>query len=559
MANIGRMIAASGALVGGYAKGAKMYDDAEYEKEKQQRERDEYARQEDERRLASSTIGAVGNTSGAAASGEEALSAGMGSMEAAVAGAATPEAKAVAQKAYEPTIAALQAARGTAAQEGTTYTRDQADGDYLRGLYGINPAKAMQVEAAQHQLKKNRSEDAYQSGVKDWMQNSRYGKVMSANQQADQEYQNALAGYQEQIKSGASPETVGPQPVAPSRQKYGLADSLADSAGFLAYEAKHGKFDPTKWQGLAEKMDKIESEGYTKVLKLAEAGAPITKVAEEFGKYGEMKFDPKSVISDKTSKAIIRGVEVPTRIITYRDSKGSEQTINVSAELAGMGEAKDLLATHFAINADKRAGSADSRASESHRLALPAAKVASEIGTLRMSYANATSPEEKKKIGEKINALQATGGGDKDAPSEVKLANAFLRSGLAKTEAEALKMATTTKDISPEKMRFELTKSLSTQLGGDPERVKKQVDAFMTTLGSAQQGGGGNGKPAPAVGTKGMVNGVPATWDGNGWVAISQQQPETPAPAAQQASPEMSAIKGGIGWNQIRNPTAVAR
>lgn len=150
-------------------------------------------------------------------------------------------------------------------------------------------------------------------------------------------------------------------------------------------------------------------------------------------------------------------------------------------------------AERMALNADRRASSAEARAAQAHELALPAAKVAAALGTAQIAYSKETDPAKKAALLEEINSLQATGGVGKDAPAEVKLANAFRRAGLAKTDAEALKMATTTKDMSPEKMRFELAKSFS-QGGTMPAAdVKKAVDEIMASLGAAESGGAKSG------------------------------------------------------------------
>lgn len=216
------------------------------------------------------------------------------------------------------------------------------------------------------------------------------------------------------------------------------------------------------------------------------------------------KIEGLAKVGDKYELTMSDGGQVATRVVSEQQLK---DMIEVMAGGAGAIVAQETRKLEQKLRQAQIAASmastahnvgAESRAAELHGFALPAAKVASELGTLRMSYAKTEDPAEKEKIGKQISALQATGGADKDAPSEVKLANAFLRSGLAKTDAEALKMATTTKDLSPEKMRFELTKTLTAQLGSNPSRVKKQVDEIMSTLGAGAPGGGASAPPAKA-------------------------------------------------------------
>lgn len=251
---------------------------------------------------------------------------------------------------------------------GKTYDKPLSEGEIDRArmmaMSGIhakygNPEKAMQLkqmarqgELADMQLNSARQEEEYKAGIKDWMANSRYGQVQQANMTAEQEHQAAVADYEAKIKAGADPKTLGLPPQAPQKQTYGIGDSLADSASFLAYEAKFGKFDPQKWTGLAEKMQKVQDEGYERALRAAESGAPLDKIAKEFNRSGEVKFDPKDVVSDRVGKTNIRGQQIDTRLITLKDGR----TINVAAELAAIGGTKEILSTHFQIKEDQRSG-----------------------------------------------------------------------------------------------------------------------------------------------------------------------------------------------------------
>lgn len=149
MAKVARMIAAAGALAGGYMQGKKMQEDAEWEKEKRQLERDAAQREADARQAAASTLGQVGTTSGAAVSGEEAAAAGAQAQADALARATTDQERAAVQQDYAPTMAALASQRGTAATPGATYTQDQAQGDFVKKMYAIDPSKAAQAEATQ--------------------------------------------------------------------------------------------------------------------------------------------------------------------------------------------------------------------------------------------------------------------------------------------------------------------------------------------------------------------------------------------------------------------------
>lgn len=251
----------------------------------------------------------------------------------------------------------------------------QVDSARLLAMSGVyskmgNPEKALALkqQARQGELtdlqirqanRADRAADAdekYRAGIAEWQKNSRWGQMQEANARADQEYQSAMADYDAKIKGGADPKALGPAPAKPEKVRYGLGDSLVDSASFLSYESQYGKFDPAKWIGLAEKLDKVENEGYERALRSAEGGAPLDKVAAEFNRSGQAKFDPKSVVSDRMSKTNIRGQQVDTRIITFKDADGNLRTINVASELAGIGGTKEILTTHFQIKDDQRSG-----------------------------------------------------------------------------------------------------------------------------------------------------------------------------------------------------------
>lgn len=254
-------------------------------------------------------------------------------------------------------------------------SQGQIDNARLLAMSGVyskmgNPEKALalkqqarqgeltdlQIKQASRADREGDREEKYKAGIADWQANSRWGQMQAANAKAEQDYNLALADYDAKIKAGADPKAIGPAPAKPEKVRYGLGDSLIDSASFLSYESQYGKFDPSKWVGLAEKLDKVENEGYERALRAAEGGAPLDKVASEFNRSGQAKFDPKSVVSDRMGKTNIRGQQVDTRIITFKDGDGNLRTINVASELAGIGGTKEILTTHFQIKEDQRSG-----------------------------------------------------------------------------------------------------------------------------------------------------------------------------------------------------------
>lgn len=164
-----------------------------------------------------------------------------------------------------------------------------------------------------------------------------YGRRMSEYTPKAEAYKTQLSEYQAQLKSGVSPDKLGPPPVEPERPSYSIAESLADNGAMLDLRVRAGKADPSEVTKYAETMKKVQEEGYVKALQLAHTGAPLTAIAEAFNQSGSEKFDPRSVVSDET----IKGADgLPTRMIKFKDPQtGEVQTINTLGELDSLGKA----------------------------------------------------------------------------------------------------------------------------------------------------------------------------------------------------------------------------
>ncbi len=218
-----------------------------------------------------------------------------------------------------------------------------------------------QQELAGIQINNARNEEALKKKTADWIKNSNFGRIKAENEKQVADYQSAKAAYDARIQAGENPAAIGLPPKPPSLRTLGFAESINDSLSYLALEAEHGKYDPQKWGAMAEKMEKVKNESYDKALRLADSGAPIQKIADTFAESGKSKFDVKDVISDRMGTTMIRGVQVPTRIISI---KGAPPII-VASELAALGDSEKILNTHFAVNQDKRSANADARAASS--------------------------------------------------------------------------------------------------------------------------------------------------------------------------------------------------
>lgn len=182
--------------------------------------------------------------------------------------------------------------------------------------------------------RKATEEEEFQKGQQAEFAQTIYGKRMSDYATQVQAYEQ----YQAKLKSGAAPETLGAPPPMPQRPVYSVGESLADSGRLLAFKASKGKADPAEILQYAERLQKVSDEGYGKALKLAQGGAPLAKVIEQFNQTGSVKLDPAAVVSDQ----MVPGADgVPARVIKVRDASGNVQTINALSELDAIGQAEN--------------------------------------------------------------------------------------------------------------------------------------------------------------------------------------------------------------------------
>ena len=181
--------------------------------------------------------------------------------------------------------------------------------------------------------RKATEEEEFQKGYQ-----AEYGQTNHAKNMGQYATQvQAYEKYQAQIKGGADPATLGAPPPLPTRPVYSYAESLADSGRLLAFKASKGKADPAEILQYAERLQKASDEGYGKALHLAQSGAPLEKVIEQFNQTGNVKLDPAAVVSDQ----MVPGDDgVPARVIKVRDQNGNVLPINALSELNAIGQAE---------------------------------------------------------------------------------------------------------------------------------------------------------------------------------------------------------------------------
>ena len=193
--------------------------------------------------------------------------------------------------------------------------------------------QAIQAESEQRMQAAQDRELAYQQDLADITPELSWYQKNSAYLQQKKQYQQDLADYQAKLNSGAHPQTLGMSPQAPTQPNLSYADSLKDAALMLSVAAKHGKADPGQILALGKAAQMVNDEGYAKALNVAQAGAPINQVLEEFNKTGQMQAQPEQVISDSISQT---PSGLPSRVITLKGKDGKVHSIDTLAELQSL-------------------------------------------------------------------------------------------------------------------------------------------------------------------------------------------------------------------------------
>ena len=135
----------------------------------------------------------------------------------------------------------------------------------------------------------------------------------------------------------------------------------------------------------------------------------------------------------------------------------------------------------------------------------------STVATLQLGLANTDDPVQQQAIQAKLAAIQNGLGGDKNAPSEVKLASAMLKAGMATDMRSALEMAVTRKSNSPDEIHQSFVAAGLKNMTPAAKSVS-EADAVMTSMGFAKKNGrwtqgqgGASDSSAPAGPAKGAV------------------------------------------------------
>lgn len=403
-----------------------------------------------------------------------------------------------------------------------------------------DPIRGMQLES---QLKtearadkKYNEEEEYNGAKKRAFESTRFGTQQSEYNKAMEDYQSKLKSYEAAKASGKSGPELGLPPSAPMKPEYSVGDSLADQAALFDIDAKYNKLSTEGFAKFAQSMQAVQAEGYGNALRALQNGATIDEIAQSYNQAGKSKIDPASVVSDE----IVKSKNGPdTRIIKYKDSNGSVRTINTLAELEAIDKA-DKVFTRFyqqqtnqrAENADARADRADGRAAAQFNMSVAdrteskAEKSAKQEAAVAL-YAKQQGTTVDKLDKDTINAVKTglidvTGNLDKNAPSDVKLANALVRSGLASDMKEGLTMALTKKTGNPADM-FQGFVEQGIKNMADPADAVSAANETMQEMGYSKRagkwvmdvgtGGGGGAVPQAAIDALKKNPGLAAQFD----------------------------------------------
>ena len=296
--------------------------------------------------------------------------------------------------------------------------------------------------------------------------------------------QNPQALLDTEFAQAQEKHQAGLAPTAPVKGTVTPGQQMEYYAKVIANENQFGKLGVKDMMAFDQMRTKLNDEGYVKTLKSAHNGATLLELTKVFGQQGQAKFDPELVASDRMGK---NAAGMPTRIITFKDGR----VLDTLKELESL-DAADKLTTRFYQaktdgRADQSLGIQQAQLGLSQQNAADGRSDKSALRTAGAAYELAR--QNGNEAGMKAATLDlikaggtAPGGANANDPAEVKLANAYIRAGLAGNLAEGLQLATSSKDSSPDKVRTDVyVKALAANFG-NAEAAKKATNDAMTYL-----------------------------------------------------------------------------
>ena len=212
-------------------------------------------------------------------------------------------------------------------------------------------------------------------------------------------------------------------------------------------------------------------------------GANITAVTQD-PKTGKITIERETLDGKKLPPKVAKDAnEILAGLKTFQDP------------MALYNFSQSEFARNLQAKADKRADAqlgvaqaAGGRAQAEFDAHAPKRDLEKTVATLQLGLANAANPVERQAIQDKLTAIQGGLGMGKDQPSEVKLAAALLKAGVASDMRGALEMAVTKRGKNPEDVHQEFV-TAGTKNMLKPAEAVKQADELMSAMGYAKKGG----------------------------------------------------------------------
>lgn len=269
-----------------------------------------------------------------------------------------------------------------------------------------------------------------------------------------------------------------PRQIAEARKADTTNRLAADAARISSYAqtADEAELKDLMGKVTLDKRNKYETDfdpktGLTRI-KQGETAVELSR--PDLGKFLAAQFRMKN--GDLSASADIEAID-------GKLAKLVADSLQVSSALANSGNSVTTSANQMK-NDNLRTGStlATAGAAREDRATAKAdklAQVAAGVALYKESNPNA-SPAQLEAV--RTGILAAAPKVDANAPAEVKLAHAYKTAGLAKTDAEALKMATQSKGDSPEKVRASIYEKALTAKFGNAKEAQLATEEAMTYL-----------------------------------------------------------------------------
>lgn len=258
------------------------------------------------------------------------------------------------------------------------------------------------------------------------------------------------------------------------------------------------------------------NDGHTAKLTKTDKGYVVTRMAPDGKVVDERSFTPQQAMQEHmrgvySSLASINPA-YGEKLMGFLDNQNKEDTRkaergeDISHRDKREGVQDGQWQQNFGLHKQQVANSGFGNALAQQRLNMEKESFQAEAGSrqlkstlsnLNLALLNAQTPEERKPIIEKINSLESVSGQNKDAPSEVKLARALVKSGMAPDMKTGLRIAITRKGASPDEDHRDFV-AANIKNGLPADKAVAKANEVMKNMGYTKNGASwvhGDGAP----------------------------------------------------------------